>query len=173
MVDKPDNFDDMMIVYEEAQAVLDEITEPGMSDVEVAFRIFHWARNNIHYIGSSDKSTWVDCAKDGFELYRGDCYTYYACCHALLDVAGIDNMMVERYPVYRSHHYWNLVYLEGQWYHCDSCPSSSHTGYYFMYTDNELGTSNNFDKESEVYPARATESVQRRLNYNTLTISEE
>ncbi|MCQ2532641.1 MAG: transglutaminase-like domain-containing protein [Saccharofermentans sp.] len=173
LVEKPDDFDDMMIVYDLALEVLNEITEPDMTDVEKAFRIFYWARYNIHYIGTSDKSTWVNCALEGFTTYRGDCYTYFACCHALLDVAGIDNVMVERYPAYNSHHYWNLVYLEGQWYHCDSCPSSSHDGYYFMYTDAELGTGNRFESDSDKYPARATESVQRRLNYNTFEMREE
>ena len=171
LVEKPDNYDDMMLVYDLALEKLNEITEPDMTDVEKAFRICHWARYNIHYVGSSNKATWVDCALEGFQNFRGDCYTYFACVHAMLDVAGIDNMMVERYPVYNSHHYWNLVYLEGQWYHCDACVSSSHDGFYFMYTDAELGNSNRFDANAG-YPERATESVQRRLNYSKLTIDE-
>lgn len=170
LTEKPADYEDMLLVYDYAQAVLDSITEPGMTDIEVAFRIFRWARNEIHYIGTSDKSTWINCALEGFTTYRGDCYTYYACCKALLDVAGIENMMVERNPVYSSMHFWNLVYLNDQWYHCDSCPSSSHDGYLFMCIDSELDTWNRFDET--LLPERATESVQRYLNYYTLEFEE-
>ena len=165
----PEGYVEPEVVYAEAQEVLDQIIEPDMTDVEKAFRIFRWARNNIHYIGTSIKTDWTAGANEGFTTLRGDCYTYYACCKALLDVAGIENELVERYPVVRSQHFWNLVKLDGQWYHCDSCPSTSHEGFWFMRTDDELDYSHRFDPEAEL-PERATESVQSRLDFFNLTI---
>lgn len=173
LAQKPIDYEDMLLVNEYAQEILDSITTPDMTDIEKAFRIFYWTRYNIHYIGTSDKTTWAICALEGFTTLRGDCYTYFACSKALLDVAGIENVMVERYPVYSSHHYWNLVLLDGQWYHCDSTPFESRDGFIFMYIDSELGRGNTFDHEREDYPERATESVQHRLNYYTMEYEEE
>lgn len=173
LTERPPHYDDMLVVYEMAQEVIDSITTEDMSDMEKAFKIFYWARYNIHYIGTSTKEDWVLCALEGFTTYQGDCFTYYSCCKAMLDVLGIENMFVERYPIYYSHHYWNLVNFDGQWYHCDATPSSSHEGFYFMYTDAEIDTSHRFDEERNGLPPRATESMQRRLNYYNQTIREE
>ncbi|MBO4636631.1 MAG: transglutaminase domain-containing protein [Clostridiales bacterium] len=169
----PEGYVDPEIVYAEAREILDSITEPGMSDVEIAFRIFRWTSNNLHYIGTGIKTDWTAGAHEGFTTLRGDCYTYWACAKALLDVAGIPNMCVNRYPAYNSMHFWNLVYLNGEWYHCDSTPSFSHDGYWFMRTDAELDGGHRFDAELDGLPERATESVQSRLDFYNLTLREE
>lgn len=170
--ERPEHYDDMLIVYDMAREVLADITTEDMTDLEKAFNIFYWARYNIHYIGTSTKVDWIECALEGFRTYQGDCFTYYSCCKALLDVAGIENMFVQRSPYYYSHHYWNLVLIDGQWYHCDATPSTSHTGFYFMYTDAELDNGHRFDEELDQLPPRAEESVQRNLNYYTRTLRE-
>ncbi len=166
----PEGYVDPEIVYGLAQEVLDEITEPEMTDVEKAFRIFNWARWNIHYVGYSTKTDWTAGAYEGFTTLQGDCFTYYACCKALLDVAGIENCCVERYPATNSMHFWNLVNLDG-WYHCDASPSFEHSGFWFMRTDDELDYSHQFDDTD--LPERETESVQDRLDFTNFTIEEE
>ena len=166
----PEGYVEPEIVYGLAQEVLDEITEPDMTDVEKAFRIFNWARWNIHYVGYSTKTDWTAGAYEGFTTLQGDCFTYYACCKALLDVAGIENCCVERYPATNSMHFWNLVNLDG-WYHCDASPSFEHSGFWFMRTDDELDYSHQFDDTD--LPERETESVQDRLDFTNFTIEEE
>ena len=166
----PEGYVEPEIVYGLAQEVLDEITEPDMTDVEKAFRIFNWARWNIHYVGYSTKTDWTAGAYEGFTTLQGDCFTYYACCKALLDVAGIENCCVERYPATNSMHFWNLVNLDG-WYHCDASPSFEHSGFWFMRTDDELDYSHQFDDTN--LPERETESVQDRLDFTNFTIEEE
>ena len=166
----PEGYVEPEIVYGLAEEVLNEITEPGMTDVEVAFRIFNWARWNIHYVGYSTKTDWTAGAYEGFTTLQGDCFTYYACCKALLDVAGIENCCVERYPATNSMHFWNLVNLDG-WYHCDASPSFEHSGFWFMRTDDELDYSHQFDDTD--LPERETESVQDRLDFTNFTIEEE
>ena len=166
----PEGYVDPEIIYGLAQEVLDEITEPDMTDVEKAFRIFNWARWNIHYVGYSTKTDWTAGAYEGFTTLQGDCFTYYACCKALLDVAGIENCCVERYPATNSMHFWNLVNLGG-WYHCDASPSFEHSGFWFMRTDDELDYSHQFDDTD--LPERETESVQDRLDFTNFTIEEE
>ena len=171
---KPERYYDLDVVYGLAQDAIDQyqIYTDDMTDVEKAFRIFNWCHNYIHYIGTSDKTDWTVGAYDGFTTNQGDCYTYYCICRALLDVAGIPNMLVERYPITWSPHYWNLVYLEGQWWHCDACYAYYHEGYYFMYAYNDLNHSDH-GYDVDAYGPEiniAQDSVQDRVNYYTLEV---
>ena len=171
---KPDRYYDPEIVYDMARRAIEQnnIYDEDMTDVQKAFRIFNWVHNNIHYIGTSDKSDWTVGAFDGFSTHQGDCFTYYACCRAMLDVAGIPNMLVERYPITWSPHYWNLVQLDGQWYHCDACYAYYHEGYYFMYAYNDLNHSDH-GYDVDAYGPEiniAQDSVQQYVNYYTLEV---
>ena len=74
----------------------------------------------------------------------------------LLDEAGIPNMRVDRYPTYNGNiHYWLLVKLNGEWYHCDATEGySDHPGVWFMCTDDEIDDKyHQFD--GSLYPERA------------------
>ena len=62
-------------------------------------------------------------------------------------------MIVSRYPV-TTRHYWNLVYMNGGWYHCDATPFLDHPKIYFKLTDAQLDKHHKFKKSK--YPARAT-----------------
>ena len=171
---KPDRYYDPEIIYDMARRAIDQysIYEEDMTDVQKAFRIFNWCHNYIHYIGTSDKTDWTVGAFDGFSTFQGDCFTYYAVCRALLDVAGIPNMLVERYPITWSPHYWNLVKLDGMWYHCDACYAYYHEGYYFMYAYNDLDHSDH-GYDVEAYGPEiniAQDSVQQYVNYYTLEV---
>lgn len=151
--------------------VLDGEPAENFNDIEIAFRIFDWANHNIGYTGTSDKSDWTIAAMDGFNTHTGDCYTYYAVCRAMLDVAGIENVRVERSPVTTSPHYWNLIKINGQWYHCDACDFADTSGYVFMQIDSELDHHHEFN--GATVPPRASSSVQDRLDFTNLTITEE
>ena len=150
--------------------VLGGVAIEEFTDVEVAFRIFNWTNHNIGYTGTSDKSDWTIAAMDGFSTHTGDCYTYYAVCRAMLDVAGIENVRVERYPITTSPHYWNLIKIDGQWYHCDACDFMDTEGYVFMQIDEELDHHHEFN--GATVPPRATVSVQDRLDFNNFTMEE-
>jgi hypothetical protein len=85
---------------------------------------------------------------------------------------GIPNLLVERYPITWSAHYWNLVYLEGQWWHCDACYAWYHEGYYFMFSYEDLNHSDH-GYDPTIYGPEiniAQESIQDRVNYDTLTV---
>ncbi|MCR5593390.1 MAG: hypothetical protein K6F79_06555 [Saccharofermentans sp.] len=174
--DMPQVFVDRSDVYATGADVLynqvlngEPITD--FTDVEIAFRIFNWAHRNIGYTGFSDKSDWTIAALDGFATHTGDCYTYYAVCRTMLDVAGIENVRVERYPVTTSPHYWNLIKIDGQWYHCDACDFSDVEGYVFMQIDEELDYHHEFN--AATIPTVSSVSVQDRLDFTNLTMTEE
>lgn len=124
------------------------------NQVETARAIFNWVHNNIYYTHVSGRLSLEAAAYRGFSRRSGDCYVFYACCKMLLDQAGIPNMMVKRYPVTRSNHYWNLVKLNGQWYHCDSTVFKHRKTIYFMCTDKQINDQyHHFN--GKLYPARA------------------
>ncbi len=106
-----------------AQIVSQLVTE-NMTQREKATAIYKWIQSHIGYIATSDKSDWVAEAIRGLKTRRGDCFTYFSVAWAMLDAAGIENFPV--YPKEGYHvHYWNLVNVEGGWYHFDTTPRKS------------------------------------------------
>lgn len=121
--------------------VLDKIITDGMTPREQCYAVYKYVKYHITYTGSSDKSDWKKGAYSGFVNGTGDCYSYYACCRALLTELGIDNMEVQRYgSTMPSRHYWNLVNYGEGWYHMDACPHLLVDPAFecFMATDQEL-----------------------------------
>ena len=126
------------------------------SDVETARAIFNWVHDTLWFRLLSGTPDYEAAAYRGFTRHSGDCYVYYACCKMLLDAAGIPNMRVDRYPQYNGNiHFWLLVKLNGEWYHCDATEGyNDHPGVWFMCTDEEINDRyHQFD--GSLYPARA------------------
>lgn len=128
----------------------------GSSDVETARNIFNWVHKTLWFRLLSGSRSYENAAYRGFTKHNGDCYVYYACCKMLLDEAGIPNMKVERYPRYNGNiHYWLLVKLNGEWYHCDATEGySDHPGIWFMCTDDEINDRYH-QFNGSLYPMRA------------------
>lgn len=169
LTEKPKDYVDVQTVYDLAQAVLDEITDDSMTDMEVAFAIYNWTKTKIGYTGSSDKSSWTKGAYQAFTQRSGDCFNYFAAAKALYDVAGIENVDVVKSDTSHSSHFWSLINLGDGWYHVDCTPRRK-VGYFFMNTDEELEAYSVKNKNSHIfnsedYPERATESVQDLIDY--------
>ncbi|MBR2991781.1 MAG: hypothetical protein IKF31_00610 [Clostridiales bacterium] len=172
---KPEGYIEPEELYKVAQEILDEITEPGMTEEEVALQIIWWCRYNIRFILRTNTRSWTEAAYNAFKTRTGNCYSTAYAVKALLDVAGIDNMIIERYPYQTATHFWNYVCLNGQWYHCDATWREGYDSYFFMYTTEELldfwqGGWNGFQFKKDKYPASATQSVQSRIDYKNHTI---
>lgn len=138
--------------YEVAQSIM--VNLKCDNDVDTAREIVNWVHSNINYHIETSDMTFEEAAYQGFTRKTGDCYVYFACTKMLLDCAGIPNLMVERYPVYTNGHYWNLVQLNGEWYHCDSTVFKDHPDMYFMCTDDEIADSHH-EFNFALYPERA------------------
>lgn len=126
--------------HNEAYAYAMELIEElrGEDDVETARNIFTWVHDHVFYDHVQGTLTYEEAVYQAFSKHSADCYGYYAVCKMLLDCAGIENMMVLRYPVTYNGHYWNLVKLDGEWYHCDSTMFMNHPSLYFMKTDAQI-----------------------------------
>lgn len=116
--------------------ILSQIIKASWSDTKKAKAIYRYTRKNISYTGHSNKANWEKAAVDGICYGRGDCFTYYAVARALLTRAGLPNIEVTRVAGY-GHHWWNMVYIQGGFYHLDACPRRG-GGNFCLVTDRQL-----------------------------------
>ncbi|MDR1070230.1 MAG: hypothetical protein LBL37_05590 [Gracilibacteraceae bacterium] len=119
-------------VYGLADQVLSKIITAGMSDREIVKQIHDWVRANNLYLDYGEKGNVLRGAYNAFTAGRGDCYTFYAVSEVLLTRAGIENIGVRRAGG-PAEHYWNLIFIDGGWYHYDASP-------YFIYFDGSIFT---------------------------------
>ena len=116
--------------------LLKKLTKESWSDTKKAKAIYNYTRGHISYTGYSDKSSWENEAANGIRYGKGDCFTYYAVARALLMRAGIPNIEVARVQGH-GHHWWNMVYVQGAFYHFDTCPRIQ-GGRFCLVTDEQL-----------------------------------
>ena len=119
-----------------ADTVLGRIIKKDWSDRKKATAIYNYTRGHIAYTGNSNKSSWEKEASNGLRYGRGDCFTYYCVSRALLTRAGIPNIEVTRVQGY-GHHWWNMAYVNGGFYHFDTCPRKA-GGRFCLVTDAQL-----------------------------------
>ena len=160
--------------YSMAKAINKKILSSNDTDVVKAMKIFYWVHNNIRFVLRTPQyDNWAVAAINTFSKKYSSCYGTWAVCKAMLDVEGIENLCVVR-KVSRAHpnyHYWALVKLNGEWYHCDAqkyFDGTSKKYFTFMMTDKEIyaaPSDHTFDKSK--YPERSTKSVQKYVDvYN-------
>ena len=178
MREMPERYYEPEELYAMARELIDErnICDESMSDMEITLRIFDWVSRNIIYINTSDRVDWTAGAYDGLSTLRGDCYNFMAVARAMLGAMGIESITVDRYPERPSPHFWNLVNIDGRWYHCDACVFLNMTDITFvcLRTDDELDPWNNsYDPATLPEGIRvSTISVQDQLDFANLTVRE-
>ncbi len=146
--------------YNLADAILKKIKK-GKTDSEYAKNIYKWVCHNIVYLGRAGHPTFEKAALSGFKTRKGNCWVMCCCYKVLLDRANIPNLIVTRAnsKVTRSNHYWNLIYVDKGWYHCDCTPLYP----FFMKIDSQLDQFHTF--ESKLYPKRATKKAKSTKGY--------
>ena len=165
-------------VYGEAEKILDRITTDSMSDLDVAYAIYRWTKNNIGYWGSSDKTDWIKAAHDALKSGVSDCFGFFAVSKALLTVAEIDthDMEKDRVSDKVTRHYWLLVNVGDGWYHFDTTRFRYENSNFFMLTNEEIWAwDNKYYPGTHTYitegvPEVATKSIQDRVDYNSSTL---
>lgn len=132
-----------------ADSVLAEIINDDMSQREKSTAIFWWIKNTMTYSGFSPTGDWVSGAYDGLRMHRGDCYTYYSLSAELLNRAGFQTIEVIRSR--DNDHYWNLVNVDGDWYHFDPCPTVT-DGNVLLLRDSQLLPNRSHEFDHSLYP---------------------
>ena len=123
-----------------ADRVISKIITNAMTPREKAEAIYKWCAVNIRYssLTAHLMGNFNQAAYTGLTKHYGNCYTYYAVASALLSRVGIENIEIHRNDPNRPH-YWNLVKMDGAWYHFDTCPQPApHRLRVFLLTDSEV-----------------------------------
>ncbi|MBR4184755.1 MAG: transglutaminase domain-containing protein [Clostridia bacterium] len=123
-----------------ADAVLAQILPWGGTEREKAKAVYDYVSKSVRYSTSTAHlmGQYWRAAYSAFTTYAGNGYTYYAMSSVLLTRAGIENIMVSRNDPNHPH-YWNLVKVDGNWYHFDACPHYAGFDLYsFLLTDAQV-----------------------------------
>ena len=170
LIKKPKTYIEQEDVDKVAQKILDKIIKPNMTQKEKALQIVWWCRYNIGYISKADSTSRNRAAYDALTRRTATCYGYACAVREMLNLCGIENMFIKRYPWRHSVHYWNYIKIDGEWYHCDSTPRKNYNSYFFMYTTREIQNFHHsgwygYTFKVAEYPASATKSVQKTIDY--------
>lgn len=167
---KPKSYIEQEKVDKVAKKILNKITKSTMTPKEKALQIVWWCRYNIGYVAKDDATSRNRAAYNALTKRHATCYGYACAVREMLNLCGIENMLVKRSPFRHSVHYWNYIKIDGQWYHCDSTPRKGYRSYFFMYTTKELQSFydngwNGYNFKVKKYPASAKKSVQKTIDY--------
>ncbi|MCH5267696.1 MAG: transglutaminase domain-containing protein [Lachnospiraceae bacterium] len=146
-----------------ADEVLSDIIRKGWSQEKKLRAIYKYVSTHCSYVDKKTHKNWRKTAVNGIRYESGDCFTYYSISRLLISRAGIPNLEITRYPVRSAHHWWNLVYVRGGWYHFDTTPRQR-KGYFCLQTDAQLriySTGNTFSFQSKKFPKRATKKISK------------
>lgn len=168
------------MLYELIDPILDRILSDGMTVQQQLREIYDYVYENVAYVSTSDKSSWVRAAYDGLQKRQGDCYTYFALSKAMMERVGIQNLDVERsadvVALVGERHYWSMVNVGQEnapvWYHFDSCHlhdiprpwgflmTDDQLAYYSETRESENGIAGYFYAyDAAAYPRSATEII--------------
>lgn len=133
--------------------------EQPLTEKQKAKKIYFQVQNHIKYKDNKDEFPWHINAALVLQRGYGDCRNYCAYARMLYTCAGFENIEVVHTPPTptSAKHFWNLVKIDGQWWHCDSTPRIKEQ-IFFMWTDAQMDAysktdGNCFERDRSLYPA--------------------
>ncbi len=141
-------------------ATLWDHDDPTITEAKKARKLYRYAQDHMMYKDNKDIKPWHTAAAIAMYRNYGDCRNYYAFAKLMYDCGGFENMQVARVcsSDKESKHFWNLVKIDGSWYHCDTTPRVGRSDF-FMLTDAQLDAYNAtqsdkpFNRDKSLYPA--------------------
>lgn len=162
-----------------ADRIISSIIKPGMTDFEKELAIHDYIVTNTSYDTENYNSGTIP--PESYNAYgvlinkKAVCEGYARTMKLLLDMAGIDSMIVSGKSKAQNHA-WNLVNIGGYWYHVDATWNDpvlkdgeeilQHT--YFNLTDKDMSIDHEWDKG--VYPPCISYKYNY-YNYKRLLVS--
>lgn len=128
----------------DTDAMVTEIASGLSDDVE---EIVEFVREYVYYSYSwgDDDPVWY-----GFTNRNGNCYVHAMCLHELLTEKGYETQIIW---VTNKSHYWNIVKIDGKWWHIDSTPGQLHSLYSIMNDQQRLSTLSGRIWDTSLWPA--------------------
>ena len=137
-----------------AKSVLDEIITDGMSDYEKELAVYKWMCANIGFDDGSlavipDAGSEVENPHGVLKYHKAVCVGYATTFRLFMQMMDIECMVV--HDSYLSHS-WDLVKLDGQWYHTDIY-SDAPDGNFSHFNLNDDAMMNMQDWNTDFFPA--------------------
>ena len=135
-----------------ARAIVASITSDSMSQIDKERAIHDWIVNNTQY----DQSYTIFDPYNTLIKHTGVCEGYSLLAQKMFTIAGIESIVVGGTGNGGSHA-WNMVHIDGRWYHVDVTwddPVSSEDVLrhdYFNLTDSQISADHTWDKSK--YPS--------------------
>ncbi|MBJ6360482.1 transglutaminase domain-containing protein [Paenibacillus sp. GCM10012307] len=136
-------------VNRQVSLVLKQIISPRMSAHEKVKVIHDWLVSHLEYDTRYERYTAYEALKDG----RAVCQGYTLLAYKMLNEAGIPAKIVEG-TVATGDHAWNLVLLNGIWYHLDvtwddseANPNTGISYSYYLQTDKQMRPDHSWTKK--------------------------
>lgn len=119
LTDEKDKF-----IYDSLVKAVDEIIEDDMSDYEKEIAVYnyifketHFNENSLAAITDSSQEDYSHTPYGFFHDHSTICVGNATTFKLFMDVLGIDCQII--HSVQEGEHAWNLVKIDGDWYHCD------------------------------------------------------
>lgn len=137
-----------------ASKVLDEIIDKGMSDYEKELAVYDWmvttlASDTGSYLVVPDTQQDCDNPYGVLKFHNAVCVGYATTFRLFMQMLDIDCMVVHNTDLYHS---WDLVKLDGEWYHTDVY-SDVGVGGYSHFNRNDTMMSQDQTWDTEYFPA--------------------
>ena len=164
----------------EAERVVDELITSNMSDYEVVKTLHDYLVTHCDYDYRVDigNMPFISHQAEG-ALLKGTavCSGYAKAYEAMLDAAGIPNETITGYA--GGYHAWNLVQVDGQWYHVDTTwddPTTQGGDYirytYFLKSDKVMASRSHRDWE-DVHACTSTKYDEDLLDSTDQAMADE
>ena len=145
---------DMTYFSPEAQREFNNImaqVKPEMSDVEKLLAVHDYIVLHYEY----DNNHMLNTAEEALANKRGSCQGYAEIMICVMDSLGLENAFVRSYSM---DHSWNMVKLDGEWYHIDVTwddPVSDTYGYvrhdFFLISDDTISDDYHMHYDWNIY----------------------
>ncbi len=139
-----------------AKKVLDEIITDGMSDYEKELAVYKWMCENIGFDDGSlavipdEDDAVVDNPHGVLQNHKAVCVGYATTFRLFMQMLDIDCMVV--HDSYLSHT-WDLVKLDGEWYHTDIYSDADSKGNFAHFNLDDNSMINMQEWNTDFFPA--------------------
>lgn len=151
-----------------ASAVLDKIIDKGMSPYEKELAVYDWMTGALQFEAGAllvipDTNADCDNPYGVLKHHNAVCVGYATTFRLFMQMMDIECMVVHNDECYHS---WDLVKLDGEWYHTDIY-SDSHGGNYahFNLSDNQMASQQSWNRD--FFPA--AEGYKYSYAYQNMT----
>ncbi len=133
--------------------VLATIITPQMNDYEKLLAIHQYICDHVTYDNSLTRYSAYNALAEGEAVCQG----YALLMDKMLEKAGIKTIIIDG-AIPEGTHAWNLVLIEGLWYHVDATNDDTNNNIFFLKTDSYM-KDHNYSWDAKLFPIASTEFV--------------